>query len=78
MLITKNFTISQEKIHSIRIEITSTKAEFNGEFNEIPLKIEIETKITEENKQTAHFEGNICPNYTKSHNFTRENSLNQN
>ena len=37
--------------------MTPTNAEFNGEFKEIPLKIEIELKITGENKQTAHLEG---------------------
>ena len=76
--IAKNFTILQGKIHSIRIQMTSTNAEFNGEFNDIPLKIQLETKITEHNKQKAHLEEKICLNYTKFHNFTRATSLNQN
>ena len=78
LLITKNFTIFQEKIHSITIEMTSTNAQFSSEFNEIRLNIEIEAKIGEKGKQEAHLEGKICLNYKKFHNFTRESSLNQN
>ena len=58
--------------------MTPTNAEFNREFNDIRLKIQIEAKISEEKKQKAHLEEKICLNYTKFHNLTRENSLNQN
>ena len=62
----------------MRIQMTSTNVQFYGEFNEIRLKIEIETKIGEKNKQTPHLEEKICLNYKKFHNFTKENSLNEN
>ena len=62
----------------MRIQMTPTNAEFNREFNDIRLKIQIEAKISEEKKQKAHLEEKICLNYTKFHNLTRENSLIQN
>ena len=58
--------------------MTPTNAELNGEYNEIRLKIEIEMKIAQENRQSAYLEGKICLNYKKFHNFTRENLLNEN
>ena len=58
--------------------MTLTNAELNGQFNDIRLKIQIEAKIPEENKQKRHLEGKICLNYTKFHNFTTESSLNSN
>ena len=78
LLIVKNLTISQEKIHSIQIQITGRNAELNGEFNDIRLKIEIEAKIGEKKKKTRQLEEKICLNYEKFSNFTRENSLNSN
>ena len=57
--------------------MTPTYAEFNREFNDIRLKIQIKAKISEEKKQKAHLEEKICLNYTKFHNLTRENSLNE-
>ena len=62
----------------MRIQITPTNAKFNGKFNDMPLKIHVEAKIAEKNKQKRHLEGKICLNYRKFHNFRRENSLNQN
>ena len=56
VLITENLTILQEKIHSNRIQMTSTNEELNAEFNEIPLKIQIDAKISEENKQKRHLQ----------------------
>ena len=52
--ITKNFRISQEKIDSMRIQMTPTNAEFNGQFNDSRLKIQIEPKNrrTKETKKT--------------------------
>ena len=41
----QNFTTLKQKIQWIRIEMTRRAAEFNGEFNEIRLKIQIEEKI---------------------------------
>ena len=41
---TENLIISQEKIHSIRIQMTPTNAEFNDEVNEIRLTMQIETE----------------------------------
>ena len=58
--------------------MTPTNAVFNGKFNDMPLKVHVEAKIAEKQKTKRHFEGKICLNYTKFHNFTRENSLNQN
>ena len=69
-------TISQKQIHSIRIQMTPTNAEFYGEFDELRLKIEIERKIAKEKKQRRHLQVKICRNYRKFDNFTRENSLN--
>ena len=46
----ENFTSFQEKIHSLRIEMTTTNAQFNGQFNRSRLKIQIEVKTEE--KQT--------------------------
>ena len=51
VVIIENFTILQEKIHWIEIEMTPINAELNGEFNDIGLKILIEAIISEENKQ---------------------------
>ena len=34
--------------------------------------------MSEEKKQKRHLQEKICLNYRKFHNFTRENSLNQN
>ena len=56
LLITQNFTISKEKIHSIQIQITEANVEFNDEFNDICLKIEIKAKIGE---QKRHLQGKI-------------------
>ena len=78
VLIAQNFTILQEKIHWIEIQMTPTNAELNGEFNDIGLKIEIEAKIPEEKKDKRHLEEKISLNYTKMRNFRKENSLNQN
>ena len=50
----------------------------DAEFNEIRLKIQIEAKIGEKNKEIRHLEDKICKNYKKFDNFTRENSLNSN
>ena len=59
--------------------MTSTNAEFNGQSNDIRLKIQIEAKIAEEKKQKHnYFEEKICFYYRKFHNFTRKNSLNRN
>ena len=57
----------------MKIQMTPTNAELNGEFNDIRLKIQIEAKILEEKKQEADLEEKICLNYTKCDNFTREN-----
>ena len=57
--------------------MTPTNTEFNGKFNDIPLEIEIETKISEENKQEKHLQEKISLNNAKFHNLTRENSLNE-
>ena len=78
VFISKNLTISQEKIHSIGIQMTSGNTEFNGEFNDTRLKIQIEVKMEEKNKEKRHWEGKVCGNYKKFHNFTRTNSLNSN
>ena len=40
--------------------MTPTNAEFNGEFNDMPLKIHVEAKIAEKNKKKRHLEGKIC------------------
>ena len=42
------------------IQMTPTNAEFNREFNDIRLKIQIEAKTLEEKKQKAHLEEKIC------------------
>ena len=68
---TQNFTILHDNIHSIRSEITGENAQFQNEFNEIRLKIQIEVKIGEKRR---HFRDQI---WRKFHNFTRQNSLNQ-
>ena len=60
----------------MRIQMTLTNAELNGEFNDIRLNIQIEAKIAEEKKQKRYLQEKICLNYTKLHDFTRENSLN--
>ena len=78
VVITKNFTISQEKVYSTRIQMTPTNAELNAQFNEIQLTIQIEAKISEEKKQKRYSEVKICLNYTKFHNFTRVSSMNSN
>ena len=72
--ITENLIILEEKIYSTRIQMIPTNAEFNGEFNDMPLKIYCEAKIAQKNKKKRHLERKICLNYTKFHNFTRENS----
>ena len=76
--ITKNFGIWQEKIHWIQIEITRRAVEFNGEFNQIQLRIEIEAKIGEKTKENRHLEDKIQKSYKKFDNFWIENSLNSN
>ena len=43
----ENFTIWEEKIHSIRFQMTQKNAQFNGQFNRIRLKIQIEVKARE-------------------------------
>ena len=58
--------------------MTEENAKFNGEFIHVCLKIEIKAKIGEKKKQTRHLEAKISLNYTKFHNFKRENSLNSN
>ena len=60
VVITENLTILQEKIHWIEIQMTPINAELNGEFNDIGLKIEIEAKISEENKQKTFARENLC------------------
>ena len=75
---TKSLTIYQEKSYSMRIQITSTNAQLNDEFNDGRLKIQIEAKFAEEKKQKRHLEGKIFLNYKKFHYFTRENLLNSN
>ena len=67
VLSTQHLTIYQKKISSIRIQITSTNAEFNGEFNDRLLKIQIEGKMAEEKKQKRHFQQKIKKNYKKFH-----------
>ena len=57
----------QRQFYKIYQRMTPTNAEFNREFNDIRLKIQIEAKISEEKKQKRHFEEKICPNYK---NFT--------
>ena len=39
--------------------MTPTNAEFNGEFNDMPLKIQIEAKIGEKDKEKRHLEEKI-------------------
>ena len=56
--------------------MTPTNAQFNGEFNDIRLNIQIKAKIAEENKQKRHLQVKICLNCTKFHNFKTETSLN--
>ena len=58
--------------------MTPTNAEFNGEFNDMPLKIYCEAKIAEKNKKKRHLEVKIRLKYTKFHNLSGENSFNQN
>ena len=58
--------------------MTSTNAEFNGQSNDIRLKIAIEAKISEEKKQKRHLQEKIYFYYRKFHNFTRKNSINRN
>ena len=43
----QNFTIWEEKIRSIPIQITRENEEFNNEFKQIRLKIQIEEKMEE-------------------------------
>ena len=69
----KNFRISPEKIHWIGFQTTSANEEFNDEFNEIRLTIEIEVKMGEEEQ---HLKAKICKIWKKFHNFRRENSVN--
>ena len=59
VLITENFTISQEKIHSNAIPIKPTNAEHNGEFNEIRFNIQIKPKIGEQKKQKGYMQEKI-------------------
>ena len=72
----KNLTIYQTKIYSMRIQMTPTNAQLNGELNDSQLKIHMEVRIVEEKKQKRHLEGKIFVNYKKVHYFRRENSLN--
>ena len=60
------------------IQITSTNAELNDKLNEIRFKIQIEGKISQQNKQKTRLQEKICVNSTKFHNFKTENSLNSN
>ena len=74
--ITKSLAIWQQKIHSIRVQVTGRNAKFNDELNDIRLKIQIEAKIREKRKQKTHLEEKISKNYKKFDNLTTENSLN--
>ena len=62
----------------MRIQMTPTNAEFNGEFNHIRLRIQIETRMSDEKKQKTRLQEKICLTHTKFSNFIRENSLNSN
>ena len=66
----QNLSISQEKVHIIRIVIISANAQFNGKFKGIRLKIEIEVKTGEKKRCLQE---RICKKFP---NFTRKNSLN--
>ena len=74
----KIFEFSQEKIHLMRIQMTRRNGKFNGQFNDIRLKIQIEAKIADENKQETYFKDKICLNDKKFDNLSRENLLNEN
>ena len=51
---TKKIQISQEKIHSIRIQMSQKNAEFNGELKRNRLKMQIKPKIAEKKKQKRY------------------------
>ena len=50
----------EEKIQWIGIQMISANAEFNGEFNEIPLKIQIEVKTGDKKEKKRHLKRKIC------------------
>ena len=56
----RNFTILQEKIHSIRCETTVENGEFEIEFKKIRLKIEIEVKMGEKETTFDKFTQNFA------------------
>ena len=60
----QNFTILEEKIHSIRSEKTGENPEFETVMKEIPLKIEIE-----EEKEKNTFERQNLENSQRFHSF---------
>ena len=68
----QNFTILEEKIHSIRSEKTGENAQFETVMKEIPLKIQIE-----EEKGKNTFERQNLENLQRFHSFRGKNSLHQ-
>ena len=54
----ENFTILQEKIPSIKSEMTGENAKFPDEFKKIRLTIQMEVKIAQKNK-TTFVRGNL-------------------
>ena len=67
--------IWQEKIHSIRIQMTQHNAELNGKFNRIRMKIQNKPKIQEKNDI---WKRKIRRSTTKFDNSIRKNSFNSN
>ena len=74
--VTKNLTLSEEKIRWIGSEIPGENGEFHIQFNEIWLKIQIEVKIGEI-KRKRHLKQKIGKIFTKFQNFQAQNSLSE-